>query len=119
MYRERERQATTTGGSSAAAAVGGGSPGKISSSALKSTQAQAQAAKESTALPTPPDEAQSNGPELETGPSVVVGVEDAGELMEPPSSDLDPQGRSSSPYRYVHGAPLHNVVEEEEEERGV
>ena len=47
---------------------------------------------------------------------MVVGVEDAGELMEPPSLDLDPQGRSSSPYRYVHGAPLHNVVEEEEEE---
>ena len=46
---------------------------------------------------------------------MVVGVED-GELMEPPSLDLDPQGRSSSPYRYVHGAPLHNVVEEEEEE---
>ena len=66
------------------------------------------------ALPTPPDEAQSNGPELATGPS-VVDVED-GELMVPPSLDLDPQGRCSSPYRYVHGAPLHNVVKEEEEE---
>ena len=91
MYRERERQATTTGGTSAAAGVGGGSPGKISSSALKSTQAQAQVGKESTALPTPPDEAQSNGPELATGPS-AVGVGD-GVLMEPPSLDLDPQGR--------------------------
>ena len=116
MYRERERQATTTGGTSAAAGVGRGSPGKISSSPMKSTQTQAQAGKESTALPTPPNEAQSDGPELETWPSVVVGVEDAGELMELPSLDLDPQGRSSSPYRYVHGAPLHNVVEEEEEE---
>ncbi|KAH8988261.1 hypothetical protein EDB86DRAFT_3065602 [Lactarius hatsudake] len=38
----------------------------------------------------------------------------AAELMEPPSLDLD-QGRNS-PYRYVHGAPLHNVVEEEEED---
>ena len=115
MYRERGRQATT-GGSSAAAGVGGGSPGKISPSPLKSTQAQAQAAKETTPPPTPPNEAQSNGPELATGPSSVVGVEDAGELMKPPSLDLDPQGRSSSPYRYVHGAPFHNVVEEVEEE---
>jgi hypothetical protein len=35
------------------------------------------------------------------------------EYIEPPNFDFD-HGRDS-PYRYVHGAPLHNVVEEEEE----
>ena len=52
---------------------------KISSSVLKSTWAQAQAAKESTALLTPPDEHQYSEPELETELSVVH-VE-GGELM--------------------------------------
>jgi hypothetical protein len=113
MYRERERQATGGPG-------GGNSPGKISSSPqqqqLKSTQAQAQAAKESTALPTPPPPETTEPesvPEPETSSSSVV-VEGE-ESMEPPNLDLDQEGRSS-PYRYVHGAPLHNVVEEEEEE---
>ena len=36
------------------------------------------------------------------------------DILEPPVLDLD-QGWNS-PFRYVHGAPLHNVVEEEEEE---
>ena len=93
MYREREHQATG-GASGASVGVGGGSPGKISSSPLKSTQAKGQAAKESTALPTPPDKPQSNELEFENEP-LVVNVEDS-ELMEPPSLDLDPQGRSSS-----------------------
>ncbi|KAF9466768.1 hypothetical protein BDZ94DRAFT_1157316 [Collybia nuda] len=42
-------------------------------------------------------------PSLETG------------LIEPPRVALDETGRAS-PARYVHGAPLHNVLEEEEEE---
>ena len=36
-------------------------------------------------------------------------------MMEPPRIVLEESGRAS-PARYVHGAPLHNVVEEEEEE---
>lgn len=36
-------------------------------------------------------------------------------LTEPPRIVLEESGRAS-PARYVHGAPLHNVVEEEEEE---
>ncbi|KAF9483685.1 hypothetical protein BDN70DRAFT_873531 [Pholiota conissans] len=36
-------------------------------------------------------------------------------LIDPPRINLEETGRSS-PARYVHGAPLHNVVEEEEEE---
>ena len=112
MYRERERQAA--GGTGATA---GSSPGK-NGVARPTSQAQAQAAKESTALPTLPE---PELPEVEAGleaimsPVTEVGVVGEGaELVEPPVLDLE-QGRSS-PYRYVHGAPLHNVVEEEEEE---
>ncbi len=119
MYRQRERQA--------AGGPGESSPGKISSLSSapqqqqqqqqqkSTTQAQAQAAKESAALPTPPE------PELELEPLSLErevpeseAEAESAELMEPPNLDID-QGRSS-PYRYVHGAPLHNVVEEEEEE---
>lgn len=35
-------------------------------------------------------------------------------ILEPPAPAFEP--RSDSPSRYVHGAPLHNVVEEPEEE---
>jgi hypothetical protein len=98
MYREQERQATTGGGSS---------PNRNSA---KPTQAQAQAAKSSVALSTLPE----REPELELvspEPSVVEGVNS--ELVGPPT--LDPDGGRNSLYRCVHGAPLHNVVEEEED----
>ncbi|KAG6856134.1 hypothetical protein H0H87_007194 [Tephrocybe sp. NHM501043] len=36
-------------------------------------------------------------------------------LVEPPRVNVEETGRAS-PARYVHGAPLHNVIEEEEEE---
>jgi len=49
------------------------------------------------------------GVEGELGPAGA----DVDELLEPPNIDLD-HGRDS-PYRYIHGAPLHNVTEEEEE----
>lgn len=71
-----------------------------------------------TVLPEPVIEPASPGPEVDVqvGGVPEVGVEGAegAELTEPPVLDVD-QGRSS-PWRYVHGAPLHNVVEEEEEE---
>ncbi|KAH9172544.1 hypothetical protein EDB89DRAFT_1851067 [Lactarius sanguifluus] len=98
MYRERERKAAGGAGSSSS---NGNSPGKVVGSQ--------KSEKEEAALPaTPEPEAE---PELEIDSSEP---EVAAELMEPPSLDLE-QGRSS-PYRYVHGAPLHNVVEEEEED---
>jgi hypothetical protein len=99
MYRERERQA------------GGNSPNRNSSAGAKPTQAQAQAAKSSVALPTLPEPEPEMEP-VSPEPSVVEGVDS--ELVGPPS--LDPDGGRNSPYRYVHGAPLHNVVEEEEED---
>ena len=35
--------------------------------------------------------------------------------LDPPTFGLDALSRAS-PLRYVHGAPLHNVIEAEEEE---
>ncbi|KAH9059462.1 hypothetical protein EDB83DRAFT_2387941 [Lactarius deliciosus] len=97
LYRERERQA-------AGSSSNGSSPSKVVGSQ--------KAEKEEAALPaTPEPEAE---PELEIDGSLSPEAEVAAELMEPPSLDLD-QGRNS-PFRYVHGAPLHNVVEEEEED---
>jgi len=39
---------------------------------------------------------------------------DREDFVEPPKFEFD-QGRDS-PFRYIHGALLHNVLEEEEEE---
>ena len=114
MYREKERQAATRS-----------SPGKSSGSTSTSTSQEQQpqssglVGKESTPLPPPPATSEPSvsppdtprmGVEGELGP---VGA-DGDELIEPPNIDLD-HGRDS-PYRYIHGAPLHNVAEEEEEE---
>jgi len=118
MYREKERQAS--GGS--AADGNSSSPGKSSTtpSIIKQQQSQRMASKESTPLPPPPppppnpESADAQGRE-ELGLEVNEEVEGDGDgLTEPPNFDID-HGRES-PYRYVHGAPLHNVVEEEEEE---
>ncbi|KAL0948044.1 hypothetical protein HGRIS_010669 [Hohenbuehelia grisea] len=50
-----------------------------------------------------------------TPPSIVASPEADIGYVEPPRIHLEETGRSS-PARYVHGAPLHNVIEEEEEE---
>ena len=123
MYREKERQAS--GGS-------GNSPGKSSSatSIVKQQQQTQQrlmtVEKELTPLPPPPPSPPAPpSSELAFSPvdTPVMGQggelepeaeEGADGLIEPPNLDFD-HGRES-PYRYVHGAPLHNVVEEEEEE---
>ncbi|KAG6902133.1 hypothetical protein C0995_003889 [Termitomyces sp. Mi166 len=48
-------------------------------------------------------------------PRVAVAHEHEPVLVEPPRIGIEETGRAS-PGRYVHGAPLHNVMEEEEEE---
>jgi hypothetical protein len=117
MYREKERQAS--GGSE-------NSPGKSSTAtSIVKQQRQPQLSKESTLLPLPPPPpppsselsispvdtpVMGQGQELE--PDQEVGGD--GVIEPPPNLEFD-SGRDS-PYRYVHGAPLHNVVEEEEEE---
>jgi hypothetical protein len=106
MYREKERQVSS-----------GSSPGKSSAATEAQPQRSTPAAKESTPLPPPPPP-----PELSLSPldTASLGTEEdieGGEndgFIEAPNFELD-HGRES-PFRYVHGAPLHNVVEEEEEE---
>jgi hypothetical protein len=116
MYREKERQAS--GGK-------GDSPGKSSDIVQQQQLRTTAAVKESTPLPPPPPPPSEpslfpasigQADELVAEAEVEAEVEggDAEELVEPPNLDFD-HGRES-PYRYVHGAPLHNVVEEEEED---
>ncbi|KAI0271985.1 hypothetical protein BGY98DRAFT_1108804 [Russula aff. rugulosa BPL654] len=94
MYREKERQAS--GGS-------GNSPGKSSNAAAIDDRGKGIDA----STPPPPSPPAPPSSELAFSPVDTP-------VMEPPNLDFD-HGRES-PYRYVHGAPLHNVVEEEEEE---
>jgi len=108
MYREKERQASGSKGS----------PGKSAgtSSQQQPPESPAPVVKES-ALPPPPPPPQPDLllPTLDFPGMEQVELEGFGEdYIEPPNFELD-HGRES-PYRYIHGAPLHNVVEEEEEE---
>jgi hypothetical protein len=109
MYREKERQVATRSSP-------GKSFGSTSTSEEQRPQRSGLVVKESTPLPLPPARSEPSlfppdtprmGVEGELGP---VGA-DGDELMEPPNIDFD-HGRDS-PYRYIHGAPLHNVAEEE------
>jgi len=102
MYREKERQASSNG-----------SPGKSAgtSSQELATQPPALVVKETAPLAPPP-------PQLDLSLSALdfPGMEqleddelegDGEDYVEPPNFELD-QGRDS-PFRYIHGAPLHKV----------
>jgi len=111
MYREKERRA----------AGSKGSPGKSAgtSSQEQPTQPAALVAKETALMARPPP------PQLDLSLSALdfpgmVQLEedelegDGEDYVEPPNLDFD-HGRDS-PLRYIHSAPLHKVVEEEEGE---
>jgi hypothetical protein len=109
MYREKEQLASSSKGSL------GKSAG--TSSQQEPPEPPAPVAKESTLLPPPPPPQ----PDLLLPTLDSPGMEQEGELegfgedyIEAPNFELDHGWES--PYRYIHGAPLHNVVEEEEEE---
>ena len=86
MYRERERQSQSS---------------PIPPSRLPVRQASLQANGKSSPLPSPSAPPAADLPEIEDSAEDKVSVEDV-------QIDL--------PTRYVHGAPLHNVMEEPEEE---
>jgi hypothetical protein len=105
MYREKERQAT-----------GSGSPGKssVTSQQQQPEQPPALVTKASTPLPPAP---QVPEPDLSPLDTPVIGPEEGlegDEYVVPPNFEFELDDGRDSPYRYVHGAPLHNVVEEEE-----
>jgi len=112
MYRKKERQAASSKGS----------PGKSAgtSSQEQLPQPPAVVAKETAPLAPPPP------PQLDFKLSLSAldfpGMEqleedelegDGEDYVEPPN--LDFYHGQDSPFRYIHGAPLHDVVEEEEE----
>lgn len=101
MYRERER------GTSPKPAAPSQVPSPIPPSRLPVRAASL--AKEGPASPAPPVQPAAPSPKA-SPPQLSLDVIDI-----PPRVPVDESGRSS-PARYVHGAPLHNVLEEEEEE---
>ena len=109
MYREKERQAASSKGS----------PGKSAGASSQEQPAQLPAPVEKQSAPVAPLSALQ--PDLSPSALDFPGMGHEDELegdgedyIEPPNIEFD-HGRDS-PFRYVHGAPLHNVVEEEEEE---
>nr|GAT57935.1 predicted protein [Mycena chlorophos] len=66
--------------------------------------------------PVPPAPAPAPAAALPPAPAPeAIPAKSSPPLLDPPEIPDDNQGRAS-PARYVHGAPLHNVLEEEEEE---
>ncbi|KAJ8090347.1 hypothetical protein PM082_018943 [Marasmius tenuissimus] len=95
MYREREKGAPAPGAGGAPNAPSTG-PSKIPIRTGGKSE-----------LPSPPSAPSApSPPQKEPSPPL---------LSEPPKIAAEETGRAS-PGRYIHGAPLHNVLEEEEEE---
>ncbi|KAG5645311.1 hypothetical protein DXG03_006500 [Asterophora parasitica] len=103
MFKERERGSSPK--------LGAAAPSPVTPSRLPIRTASLPLAKDAPASPvsTP-----SPSPIAAPTPRVAVALPDP-PLIEPPRVPLEETGRAS-PARYVHGAPLHNVLEEEEEE---
>ncbi|ESK90800.1 hypothetical protein Moror_4037 [Moniliophthora roreri MCA 2997] len=97
MYREKEKSTPAPGI--------GGAPNAASQ--LPSSKIPVRTSSKPE-LPTPPASAQQQQQQPPKSPSPPA-------LAEPPKIPPEENGRAS-PARYVHGAPLHNVLEEEEEE---
>ncbi|KAF8885202.1 hypothetical protein BD779DRAFT_1534609 [Infundibulicybe gibba] len=104
MYRERERGAAPKPAPSQIPVPTTGAPVSTSRLPVRS----ASLPKDAVPLPTPP--VAPPVPVLSPKPSPLELT-----TIEPPRVLGEETGRAS-PARYVHGAPLHNVLEEEEEE---
>ncbi|KAJ7271461.1 hypothetical protein C8J57DRAFT_1449901 [Mycena rebaudengoi] len=106
MFREREQR--TTPAKPAAPAPAPVAPSKL-------PPAAASPAKPVSPLPkTPPAPAATSLPKS-PAPAPKGALLDPAAIEPPPVIPAAESGRAS-PARYVHGAPLHNVLEEEEEE---
>lgn len=104
MYREREKKSSLT------------TPAPALRLPVRSTSLHAQ--KEAALPPVPVVQPEpvvvTPADEIVEEPVVTTGPQDE-EFLQPLNLLYDGNGRDS-PGRYVHGAPLHNVIEEEEEE---
>ncbi|KAJ7016606.1 hypothetical protein C8F04DRAFT_1019007 [Mycena alexandri] len=116
MFREREAR-----GSPAKPPAGAAPPAIVAPSRLpvRVPARDAPALSPNTAKPpaplpkTPPAPAPAP---LPTTPVQAPATKSSPPLLDPPPAPLSPDSGRASPARYVHGAPLHNVLEEEEEE---
>ncbi|KIJ08807.1 hypothetical protein PAXINDRAFT_172769 [Paxillus involutus ATCC 200175] len=97
MYREREKQGLSSP-----------SPPRLPS---QSSSLEAALPPIPVSVPSPVSVPESNTLEIED----EAGIDPEADFLTPPNTVFDESGRNS-PGRYVHGAPLHNVIEEEEEE---
>ena len=106
MYRERERESTPIKPLPTPTSPAGPAP---SNPPPRSSSIPVRA------LPKPPVEVSPPSPSPSPSPPLEPEREPVVELGEPPRVALEETGRAS-PGRYIHGAPLHNVLEEEEED---
>jgi hypothetical protein len=128
MYRQREQQGTQGSSSSRTPA-----PLVIPRGPLPKPQQQqppvipstSLASSSSSQLPTPPSRLPVRSDSVPKASSPVSDIStttspsdlyDDESLPEPPKVSGTMHSGLDSPGRYVHGAPLHNVIEEEEEE---
>ncbi|KAH7920327.1 hypothetical protein BV22DRAFT_1021416 [Leucogyrophana mollusca] len=117
MYREREKK------SASPIAVTPPSRLPVRSSSLQTKEAALPPVPSDTPSPSPSPTQTSTPapviivpePQAEVIPEPEADIEVDPEQLEPPQLLFEGSGRDS-PGRYVHGAPLHNVLEEEEEE---
>ncbi|KAF9444404.1 hypothetical protein P691DRAFT_344338 [Macrolepiota fuliginosa MF-IS2] len=114
MYRERERRAAAAPAVAPVIAV---PPSTASSEVVTSTPVSAPAASPAAPAPRTPQRTTSLPGATNANTSISLGDEAV-----PPAvggdalvAQFEETGRAS-PARYIHGAPLHNVLEEEEEE---
>jgi hypothetical protein len=113
MFREREQR--TTPAKPAAPAPAPVAPSKLPVRTAPREPAAASPAKPVSPLPkTPPAPAATSLPKS-PAPAPKGALLDPAAIEPPPVIPAAESGRAS-PARYVHGAPLHNVLEEEEEE---
>ena len=105
MYREREKKSSVT------------TPAPIPKLPVRSTSLPTrdrEAALPPVPVVRPEPIVVTPAKEIVEEPVVTIGSQGA-EFLQPVNLMYDGSGRDS-PGRYVHGAPLHNVLEEEEEE---
>lgn len=103
MYREKEREREKP----PVSPTGSPAPSKLPVRSASLPQRDPPPPAEAPAGPLPAAPVEPSSPEHQ--------AEHDSDLEEPPHVPLDESGRDS-PGRYIHGAPLHNVLEEEEEE---
>lgn len=117
MYRERERRATAPTAAAAPTTTTSATPAAVAPlpvpSAPAATPAAAPLRPAQRTVSLPAASNVSAGAVVEDVEPALAPVDVS--LMGPPRVPFEETGRAS-PMRYVHGAPLHNVLEEEEEE---